>query len=104
MGWSVIALPGAPIAGHLPTAGVAVFARNGIGLRWSPASNTSEIVAPRAQHIQVDVPGWPTLGIFNIYLYTCEGMTVRHAAILAKIGEEMAGLTHPALIGGDWNM
>ncbi|CAK0855038.1 unnamed protein product [Prorocentrum cordatum] len=57
-----------------------------------------------APHIQVDVPGWPTLSISNIYIHTCEGMTVRNATILARVGEEMAGLTHPALIEGGWNM
>eukprot|EP00959_Pyramimonas_sp_CCMP1952_P448895 9399692-Pyramimonas_sp.AAC.1 len=31
-------------------------------------------------------------------------MTVRNLMILAMVGEELAGLTHPATIGGDWNM
>eukprot|EP00959_Pyramimonas_sp_CCMP1952_P132109 2762295-Pyramimonas_sp.AAC.1 len=91
-------VPGSPTAGKLPAAGLAIFAREDIGLRGptypttSPAARRStvneqisfgsELVPFRAQHAAVEVPGWPPLNIFNIYLHTGEGMSFQTAKIL----------------------
>ncbi|CAK0816022.1 unnamed protein product [Prorocentrum cordatum] len=118
--WNVMGVPGAPTAGKLPAAGLAIFAREGIGLRGptypptSPAARRStvneqvsfgsELVPHRAQHAVVEVPGWPPINIFNIYLHTGEGMSLQNAKILVNVGLAMAGQTYPSIIGGDWNM
>ena len=119
-GWTAIIVPGEKGLGRLASAGVAVFARQGIGLRGpvypddgrkarqSSSNNTiafgSELVPHRAQHVVVDVPGWPSFNLFNLYLHTAEGMSARNAKILMNIGLAMAGQLAPSIIGGDWNM
>eukprot|EP00959_Pyramimonas_sp_CCMP1952_P313198 6555795-Pyramimonas_sp.AAC.1 len=113
-------VPGPPTAGKPPAAGLAIFAREGIGLRGptypasSPAARRStineqisfgsELVPFRAQHAAVEVPGWPTLNIRNIYLRTGEGMFLKNAKILMNVGLALAGQPNPSIIGGDWNM
>ena len=106
-GWSVIIEPGHETKGHLPSAGVAVFARVEVGLRRPHVDGqivSGVLVAHRALHVVVDVPGWPEMNIFNLYLHCSEGLTVRNSRILSCIGQSLSGLTSPSIIGGDWNL
>eukprot|EP00959_Pyramimonas_sp_CCMP1952_P014137 299229-Pyramimonas_sp.AAC.1 len=119
-GWQALILPGVTGSGRLAAAGVAVFARIGVGLRGpvypsgelqTRRSQTqsciafgSELVPHRAQHVVIDVPGWPSFNLFNVYLHTAEGMSARNAKILMNVGIAMAGQLGPSIIGGDWNM
>eukprot|EP00959_Pyramimonas_sp_CCMP1952_P440084 9213640-Pyramimonas_sp.AAC.1 len=68
---------------------MAVFARSAVGLRWPDGRGSPMLSPQRAQHVIVDLPGWDSLHIFNIYLHTAEGMTTRNARILCAVAEEM---------------
>ncbi|CAK0849203.1 unnamed protein product [Prorocentrum cordatum] len=119
-GWQSLIVPGLPSRGHLPSAGLAVFAREGIGLRGptypgdapprragsvnETISHGTELVRGRAQHVVVELPNWPPLNVVNVYLHTGEGMSSRNASILMTVGIALAGQRHPGIIGGDWNM
>eukprot|EP00959_Pyramimonas_sp_CCMP1952_P087451 1829892-Pyramimonas_sp.AAC.1 len=100
-------VPGQTGKGKLAMAGVAVFARQSVGFRGpqyprgrlgrqsdanSEMSFGSELVPHRAQHVVVDVPGWPSLNLFSLYLFTAEGMPSRSAKVHMNIGLAMAGL------------
>ncbi|CAK0826069.1 unnamed protein product [Prorocentrum cordatum] len=119
-GWQSLIVPGLPSRGHLPSADLAVFAREGIGLRGptypdeapprragsvnETISHGTELVRGRAQHVVVELPNWPPLNVVNVYLHTGEGMSNRNASLLMTVGLALAGQAHPGIIGGDWNM
>ncbi|CAK0788911.1 unnamed protein product, partial [Prorocentrum cordatum] len=119
-GWQSLIVPGLPSRGYLPSAGLAVFAREGIGLRGptypgeapprragsvnETIAHGTELVRGRAQHVVVELPNWPPLNVVNVYLHTGEGMSSRNASILMTVGLALAGQAHPGIIGGDWNM
>ena len=102
-GWRVLALASAPSAGVLPSAGVAVFLRDGHGLR-RPQMGDMQVWEHRVQHVVLDVDQWPTpLHVINMYLFTGEGAGGKNAALLAKVGTLLHELDQPAIVGGDWN-
>eukprot|EP00959_Pyramimonas_sp_CCMP1952_P455319 9471376-Pyramimonas_sp.AAC.1 len=119
-GWQAIIVPGEKSGGKLASAGVAVFARIGVGLRGpvypeghlkvgqgqtqSSSAFGSELVPHRAQHVVIDVPGRPSFNLFNVHLQTAESMPEKNANILMTIGLAMAAQLSPCIIGGDWNM
>ncbi|CAK0790676.1 unnamed protein product [Prorocentrum cordatum] len=118
--WNVMFVRGAPTSGGQPSAGLAIFAREGVGLRGptypadSPAARRSsmneaipfgsELVPYRAQRAVGEVPGWPPMNIFNIDLPTGGGMSLKNAKIPMNVGLAMAGQQRPSIVGGGWNM
>eukprot|EP00959_Pyramimonas_sp_CCMP1952_P117096 2447570-Pyramimonas_sp.AAC.1 len=47
-----------------PRAGVGVFVRTHIGLRW-PSDAPVIVAKERIIHVIVDLPGWPPLHVFS---------------------------------------
>eukprot|EP00959_Pyramimonas_sp_CCMP1952_P372789 7806419-Pyramimonas_sp.AAC.1 len=62
------ALSSKTTAGHNTGAGVAVFVRTGVGLR-PPAAGAECLFPGRLQRVEVDLPGWPAITMFNLYLH-----------------------------------
>eukprot|EP00959_Pyramimonas_sp_CCMP1952_P412392 8642138-Pyramimonas_sp.AAC.1 len=87
-GWQAIIALGEKGGQKLASCGVAVFARIGVGLRGpvypeghlkarqshaqSSIAFGPELVPHRAQHVVIDVPGWPSFNLFNVHLHTAE--------------------------------
>ncbi|CAK0901834.1 unnamed protein product [Prorocentrum cordatum] len=84
------------------SAGVAIFARRTVGLRWPDGLARGAAVPYRLLSTMVDLPGWPPLLVGSAYLYTGEGLSQRNLHIL-KMAEQVMEGAHLALLGADWN-
>eukprot|EP00959_Pyramimonas_sp_CCMP1952_P082347 1720630-Pyramimonas_sp.AAC.1 len=98
-----MALPSCPSAGAVPSAGVAVFVRSVCGVR-APQLGMDQVCEHRVQHVQLDVPGWPTLHLVNMYLYPSIGPQGNNAKLMAAAGAVVESVEGPCIVGGDWNM
>ncbi|CAK0846240.1 unnamed protein product [Prorocentrum cordatum] len=70
----------------------------------STVAHGPEMVAGWAQRAVVELPNWPRINIYNLYLHAAGGMSARNANIIMAIGLAIAGQIHPCIVGGDWNM
>ena len=90
-------------AGAALSAGVAIVARDGLGVR-APNPGRHELVPHRVQHVIDDVPALPTeLHLFNVYWHTGDGAGGRNSALLQELGLAVEIMDAPTPIGGDWN-
>eukprot|EP00959_Pyramimonas_sp_CCMP1952_P427925 8961803-Pyramimonas_sp.AAC.1 len=97
-----MALPGIPTKG-IASAGVAILARSGVGLRAHPEL-PHEVVPRRLQHAVLDVSGWPAISVMSAYLKDSIGAAGINAALLAQMGSMFSRITGPCLAGADWSM
>ena len=102
LGWKMLCSPSTPGESGRPKAGVAVFVRTHIGLRW-PADLPGVIAPGRVIHTIVDLPGWPPLNVISCYLKSGTGLCSLNLTLLRRIGERLAG-KHMNIAGGDWNL
>eukprot|EP00959_Pyramimonas_sp_CCMP1952_P287547 6013877-Pyramimonas_sp.AAC.1 len=98
-----MALPSCPSAGYVPSAGVAVFVRSECGVR-APQLGMHQVCGHRVHHVQLDIPGWPTLHSINMYLYSSIGFQGENAKLSAAAGAVVESVEGPCIVGGDWNM
>ena len=85
------------------SAGVAIFARPIVGLRY-PASGRWEIRRSRAVMGMVSLPGWPPLLVVCSYLHSGEGLSKANAELIADVGRALQADGSPFIWGGDFNM
>ncbi|CAK0849227.1 unnamed protein product [Prorocentrum cordatum] len=118
--WSAMLVPGAPTEGELPSAGLGIFVREGVGLHGpeyfdgslmarestlnTTMSSGGELVPHRPQHAVAEVPGWPPINIFGLHLRAGEGMSVKNVQICLNVGLAIAEQQCPSLTGSGWNM
>ncbi len=102
-GWDSIWAPAKLGAGGGASGGVAIFARQGMGLRF-PAVGTHVIEDARAVAGYCDPPGHRPIMLCSAYLIDGKGAKEPNKAILAKIGRkvEAQGAGCLALVGGDF--
>ena len=102
-GWCMIASPSVPGHGRGKSAGVAILAREYLGLRH-PDNGMWEVVPGRAICAVVCVPVIGQLHIYCMYLHHCVGLDAQNTGILKKVGEH--AMEHGALLlaGADFNM
>eukprot|EP00959_Pyramimonas_sp_CCMP1952_P002652 54618-Pyramimonas_sp.AAC.1 len=98
-----MALPSCPSAGYVPSAGVAVFVRSECGVR-APQLGMHQVCEHRVQHVQLDIPGWPTLHLVNMYLYPSIGPQGNNAKLSAAAGAVVESVEGPCIVGCDRNM
>ena len=90
------------------SAGVAVFVRHALGLRW-PEPGMGEgrgVVYPhRSVHVIVELVGWPPFGVTSSYLFAGEGLSRSNLKVMAAMGTAR-GPKSPDLHvwAADWNM
>ena len=103
MGWKMVAAPSQQRKGGQHSAGVAVLAREHVGLRFPDGDMDPIASESRALHVVVDIEGWPPVHVFSMYLHVSEHLSRRNIDIMAKVGARAKTLEH-FIIGGDWNM
>ena len=103
MGWHMLCTPSVPCDAGQTSAGVAIFARTSIGLRWPQQLPRGVLVDHRLMFATVDIPGWPPILVGCAYLYNTEGLSKRNLGMLKMIGETLQG-HHMAIFGADWNL
>ena len=90
-----------PNGGH--SAGVAIFARPIVGLRY-PDGGRWEVCRSRAVAGVITLAGCPPFAVVSSYLRSGEGLSKANAAILAEIGKALQVMNIPFIWGGDFNM
>ena len=103
LGWNMLCTPSLGCAAGKHSAGVAIFARLHVGLRWPDFLPRGVVVPRRLIFTIVDIPGWPSILCGCAYLYNSEGLTRRNLSILKSMGEVLEG-QHLAIVGADWNL
>ncbi len=103
-GWKMVAAPAVEGPNGGNSAGVAVFARSYLGLRYPP-KGTYIIEPGRAVAAVVDIPGCRPILAVSAYLYDGQGLSPRNRQILGNIGAcvQMQGGRWQTIIGGDFN-
>ena len=101
-GWKCLASPSLASKGTTPVQGVAVMARDHVGLR-GPDLGPAVLHRRRALHAVVQFPGWPQLHILAFYLVVGAGIKGKNARILADIGTRVSDIAYPVVLAGDWN-
>eukprot|EP00959_Pyramimonas_sp_CCMP1952_P123300 2577915-Pyramimonas_sp.AAC.1 len=88
--------------GQGPSSGVALFVRDGLGLR---APDSGAIISPaRAVAGIVEVPGQPTFLVMAAYFHDCQDLSDSNIDILCSCLSLGEGLGFPFLLGADFNM
>ncbi|CAK0868494.1 unnamed protein product, partial [Prorocentrum cordatum] len=103
IGWHMLCTPSVPCDAGQTSAGVTIFARTSIGLRWPPHLPRGVLVEHRLLFAMLDIPGWPPILAGCAYLCTTEGLSKRNLELLKLIGETLQG-AHMAIFGADWNL
>ena len=109
-GWRMLHSAAIPSASEqsrgATSAGVAVFVRDSLGLRWPELGEGRGIVFPgRAMQVIVELSGWPPLGVACSYLFSGEGLSRNNLKLMAAMGSAR-GPNSPDLQiwAADWNM
>ncbi len=104
-GWRSIWSPAATTKRGGTAGGVAILARDFLGLHLPP-NEAHEIVPARAVMGVLEAPGQRALRVVSCYLKHGIKATEENASTLARIGEviEGCGDDEPCIVGGDFNM
>ncbi len=104
-GWRSIWSPALNTRKGGTAAGVAIFARDFLGLHFPP-EEIHEIVPARAVMGVLEAPGSRPIRLISCYLKHGKGACTANAATLASIGAviERCGDDEPCIAGGDYNM
>eukprot|EP00959_Pyramimonas_sp_CCMP1952_P096669 2020745-Pyramimonas_sp.AAC.1 len=92
-----MALPSRPSAGNVISAGVAVFARSQWGVR-TPQVGLHQVREHRVQHAQLDLPGWPTLHLVNMYMHPSLDPLGENVKLLAAAGAAVESVEVPCML------
>ena len=106
-GWVAIIIPAlASTTGRGISCGVAVFARDYLGLRAAPRMARQPACArARVLRAYVQVPGWAELAVTSVYFICGEGLSRDNLALCGEVGrlvDERASCME--IVGGDFNM
>eukprot|EP00959_Pyramimonas_sp_CCMP1952_P357705 7489521-Pyramimonas_sp.AAC.1 len=99
-GWRGIWGPAAPGEGSGSTGGVAIFARDFLGLHLNPAQGTQE---SRVISGIVGIPGGTEFCVTSVYHYDSSGFDSKNQHLLSDADMAASSSCLPWLIGGDFN-
>ena len=102
-GWHSIITPGLVGLRGGASAGVGIFARPQLGLRF-PDDGAWEIRKGRAVAAMVSWPGAPPVLVVTAYFQSGTGMNRFNAFLMSDIGKRVQALGKPFIWGGDFNM
>ncbi len=113
-GWKSLWVEAEPGDGGGTRGGVAIFARDHLGLARPPWGD-EQVIPGRAAAAVLEAPGHRPLLIFSVYLRDGEGMSAANRAIMAAVGTCVQRMGHgsedyesrasamPFMIGADFN-
>eukprot|EP00959_Pyramimonas_sp_CCMP1952_P468094 9492649-Pyramimonas_sp.AAC.2 len=84
------------------SAGVAIFARQHLGLRWNPTGG--ELVKGRLISAVVDIPGWPEFVVYSAYFHDSVGLDTANMNLLSVLGASISRSAGSFLAAADWNV
>ena len=110
-GWHSLWAPSLPgKARHTSSGGIAIFVRSRFGLhdtlhhRGRTDDSPCALVEGRLVRGFIDIPGYPQIAVYSVYLHVGLGLDQLNFDILSAIGGDVEMHGAPYVIAGDFNM